>query len=241
MKNLLVTLVWCLSIFVSVAQAEETSVEDTLLAKLQSAVPQLPIAEIAPSKMTGLYRVKLVNGELLFINATGDLFIAGDLYQINGSELANLSEQSRESERAARVGRVTEREAIVFTPENKKASVTIFTDIDCGYCRKLHSEIDSYLAKGIEIRYLAYPRAGIGSPSYQKIVTAWCAKDKQQAMTELKAGKSLETASCDNPVAGHFRLGGEIGITGTPALLLESGRLMPGYIPAERLAALLGI
>jgi thiol:disulfide interchange protein DsbC len=132
---------------------------------------------------------------------------------------------------------------IVFSPKGQvKASVTVFTDVDCGYCQKLHEEVPALNAKGIEVRYLAYPRAGIGSPSYNKIVSAWCANDQQDALTKLKRRQPIPTNICaGNPVAAQFALGGKMGVRGTPALVLESGRLLPGYMPADRLAAELGV
>ncbi|MFT5670969.1 MAG: thiol:disulfide interchange protein DsbC, partial [Glaciecola sp.] len=115
-------------------------------------------------------------------------------------------------------------------------------DVDCGYCRKLHEEVPALNAKGIEVRYLAYPRAGIGSPSYNKIVSAWCAVDQQNALTKLKQLEPIPTNICaGNPVAAQFALGGKMGVRGTPALVLDSGRLLPGYMPADRLAAELGV
>ena len=111
----------------------------------------------------------------------------------------------------------------------------MFTDIDCGYCRKLHGEMDKYNAEGITVRYLMFPRAGIDSPSYKKAVTVWCNKDQQDAMTRAKAGENLPNASCDNPVKEEYELGQLIGVRGTPAIIMEDGAMLPGYVPAARL------
>ena len=123
----------------------------------------------------------------------------------------------------------------------KKTAITVFTDIDCGYCRKLHQEVPELNRLGIEVRYLAYPRAGLESESYDKIVSAWCADDQRLALTRAKTGKKIESRDCKNPVAQHFALGGAVGVTGTPSIIFEDGRLLPGYLPAERLAQQLGI
>jgi thiol:disulfide interchange protein DsbC len=128
---------------------------------------------------------------------------------------------------------------VIFAPDKPKHTVTVFTDIDCGYCRKLHREIDGYLKAGIRVRYLFFPRAGLGSESFNEAVSVWCAADRQQAMTDAKAGKPIEAKTCENPVIDHMQLGESLQISGTPAIVLESGDLVPGYVPAERLAAML--
>ncbi len=129
---------------------------------------------------------------------------------------------------------------IVFSPKEKpRHTLTVFTDIDCGYCRKLHAEMDELNSYGIEVRYMMFPRTGLNTPSYQKAVNVWCAKDQQVSMTKAKAGESIPQANCDNPIASQFDLGQQLGVTGTPALLLGDGSLIPGYRPAKDLAAIL--
>jgi len=141
----------------------------------------------------------------------------------------------------AAIDKLGEDSMIIFSPKNGKVkhTITVFTDIDCGYCRKLHSAIDEYNELGIRVRYLAYPRAGIGSASYDKAVAVWCAKDRKKAMTQAKNNQSVNSGKCANPVAEHFEMGSKIGVRGTPALVLESGQLVPGYVPPQRLAAIL--
>ena len=119
--------------------------------------------------------------------------------------------------------------------------MNIFTDVDCGYCQKLHSQIASYNALGIEIRYMAYPRAGLEGDTFDKTVSAWCANDRRGAITTLKKGQGIPQKSCDNPVEGHYLIGQQIGIKGTPAIITSSGEMLPGYLPPERLAAELGL
>ena len=129
---------------------------------------------------------------------------------------------------------------IVFAPEGKPSyTITVFTDIDCGYCRKLHGEMAGYNAEGIKVQYLFYPRAGEGSPSFAKAVSVWCADDRRTALTDAKAGKSIPDKTCPNPVKEHLELGEKMGVSGTPAIVLENGEMVPGYIPPKRLAAML--
>ena len=131
---------------------------------------------------------------------------------------------------------------IVFGPEEAKAFVYVFTDVDCYYCQKLHQEVPALKELGVEIRYLAYPRAGVGSPSYRKIASAWCAEDPNISLTALKAGEQIPDNVCENnPVAEQYMLGGQLGVSGTPALVTESGKLLPGYMPADKLANALGL
>jgi thiol:disulfide interchange protein DsbC len=128
---------------------------------------------------------------------------------------------------------------VIFAPEKYQHTVTIFTDIDCGYCRKLHAEVSKYNDLGIRVRYLMFPRAGQGSLAYRKAVSVLCASDRNTAMTRAKAGEEIEMKECDNPVDREMALGQEVGVTGTPAIFLESGDLIPGYVPADRMAAIL--
>lgn len=225
----------------SLAEAIDSSAMQNVKTKIQRAIPNLPIVDVRASELEGFIEVELVNGERLFATPSGDHFIAGDLFQIDSGSLVNLSEEQRNGRRANRLAAVTEDQKIVFSPNQTKASVTVFTDVDCGYCRKLHLEMAGYMEQGIEIKYMAFPRAGVGSSSYNKIVSAWCAEDRQDALTRLKMGKTIEELSCDNPVAEHYRLGNELGVTGTPALVLESGKMVPGFVEPARLAKILGI
>lgn len=219
----------------------DTDVEQQIIDKLQQAVPQIPMVGIKESQLTGLYEVTLGNGERVFVTPDASYFVAGDLYQLTDKGLVNLTDVQRDLVRAERLAAIDPSDKITFSPEIKKASITVFTDIDCGYCQKLHREMASYLDAGIEVSYLAYPRAGIGSSSYNKIVSAWCADDKKDAMTRLKAGGSVESKSCENPVAEQYQLALDLGIRGTPAIILESGKLVSGYHPASKLVQLLDL
>ena len=163
-------------------------------------------------------------------------------HELTDTSLVNLAEAGRTAKRQALMAQVTAEEMVVFSPEGTtKASISVFTDVDCGYCQKLHLEVPKLNEMGIEVRYLAYPRAGVGSQSYQKIVSAWCSADRNTAITRLKARQTIPTLTCSNPVASQLDLGREVGVTGTPAIVLEDGRLLPGYMPAEQLAEALGI
>lgn len=223
------------------ARAEDGQVE-AILKALSTARPDLEYGQPRPSPLPGLYEVQVKGGPVLYVDADGSHFIAGDLFAVQPSGFVNLAEQGRQKERAELIAAVKPEDMIIFAPENPKATVTVFTDVDCGYCRKLHSEIGELNDLGIAVHYLAFPRAGLGSPSFRKIATAWCAKDRKDALTRLKNGEELpENVCADNPVAAQLLLGEKVGVSGTPALVLEDGTMVPGYRPARELAKLLGI
>ena len=215
---------------------------EKLVASLEALNPELEVASVSESGIDGLVLVELAGGGLLYGTADGSHVIQGSLYQLNNGGIVNLTERRRAVQRRQLLESVDVEDMVVFSPdEPPKASVAIFTDVDCGYCRKLHLEMDEINALGIEVRYLAFPRAGPGSRSYEKIVSAWCAEDAQLAITELKMGRSVPDRSCANPVMAQYELGHVMGVTGTPAIITEAGALLPGYVPAAELAAALGL
>ena len=219
----------------------DTDEEQLIIDKLQQVVPNIPFAGIEKSQLTGLYEVSLGNGERLFVSADANYFVVGDLFQLAGGGLVNLTDAKRDKARAGRIAAIDAADKITFSPQTKKASITVFTDVDCGYCQKLHREMAGYLGAGIEVSYLAYPRAGVNSDSYNKIVDAWCADDRQAAMTSLKAGEVIESKACVNPVAEQYQLAIDLGVRGTPAIILQSGKLVSGYVNAAELTEILGL
>jgi thiol:disulfide interchange protein DsbC len=216
--------------------------EKEIRAALAKAVPGLEITRVAPSEIKGMFLVESNNQQELYVNDDASFMIAGELYGIGEGKLANVSEKRKDGLRRQKMAEIRDDDRIVFPAVGEtKAKVAVFTDIDCGYCRKLHNEVPRLNELGVEVSYLAYPRSGVGKSSYKKYVSAWCAKDRQQALTDAKSGKEIKTAECANPVADQFELGQQLGISGTPAIILQDGTLIPGYIEADRLAQGLGI
>ena len=230
---------FCLmTVMSSFVVAGEAEIEKSLT----KAIPSLKIDNITKSEMQGVYRVETNNSEILFTDETGSYFLTGELYSTVGGRINNLSEVRKKKVRADKISEVSATEKIVFSPKGKTlAKDAVFTDIDCGYCRKLHKEVPRMNELGIEVSYLAYPRAGEGSESYNKFVSAWCAEDKLDAMTRAKNGRSIPAKTCENPVLAQFELGQVLGVTGTPAIVLEDGTLVPGYLTADKLAKGLGL
>ena len=206
-------------------------------------LPAGSYGEIASTPVDNLYKVPVGGGGFLFVTGDGQYLISGEMYQQTDGELVNLSENDRKGMRRKLIAQVDVADMIVFPAEGKrKAVINVFTDVDCGYCRKLHQDVPELNSRGVEVRYLAFPRAGIASPSYVKIATAWCDSDPQKALTDLKSGRELEANVCeDNPVAAEYQLGVDMGIQGTPAIVLMDGTIIPGYQPPDKLLENLGI
>ncbi|MGB1310121.1 MAG: DsbC family protein [Leucothrix sp.] len=190
---------------------------------------------VAESQIPGLFQV-MYGTEIVYLSADGQYFISGDLLNMKTRE--NLSEVAQRGVRKKIVDELATT-PVTFKAKDEKHVLRVFTDIDCGYCAKLHREMEQINDKGITVEYLAFPRAGIGSPSYKKIVSVWCAEDQQDAMTKSKARQSVTPKTCKNPVKEQYELGQRLGVNGTPALLTESGQLIPGYVPADRLLGML--
>lgn len=204
---------------------------------LQQHLPNASIETIHQTEIPGIYEVT-IGPRLYYVSQDGRYLIDGHLIDLKNRE--DLTEAKLSRARLAALDKVGEAQMIIFSPEKPKAQVTVFTDIDCGYCRRFHSQIDDYLKRGIKVRYLFYPRAGKDSESYHKAVAVWCAKDKNAALTEAKQGKTIEMRACDHPVDRHMALAEEFGVQGTPTLVTDQGEVLPGYVPPAQLAAYLG-
>ena len=189
---------------------------------------------VRATALPGIYEVAR-GGEVLYVSADGKYALSGDLYDTDSGH--NLTEKRRIEARRAALRAVPDRDAIVFAPKTPRYTVTVFTDVDCPYCRKLHSEIAEYNKLGVRVRYLSYPRNGPGTDSWRKAEAVWCAADRQEALTRAKAGTEVAaTASCaQNPVKRSYELGEELGVRGTPAIFTERGEYLPGYYSPERL------
>lgn len=205
--------------------------------KLQAALKGEKIDSVSPTPIPGLFEVVL-SGQVFYLSDDGRFVLQGDLLDLNS--MTNLTDSRRSKLRNAAIEAIDEKDMIVFAPEKAaQHTVTVFTDIDCGYCRKMHSQIATYNKEGIKIRYLMFPREGIGSDSFNKAVAVWCADNRQDAMTQAKRGENIERKTCDNPVQAQYELGQKLGVRGTPSLVLEDGEMIPGYLPPTQLAQLL--
>lgn len=214
---------------ISTAQAGENEIRKAL----SLASPSSTIDSVKPTDIEGLYEV-MVGSDILYLSEDGKYLLQGHLIDLTARK--DLTEAKLAHLRTAAIDKIGDDQTIIFKPEDSRYKVSVFTDIDCGYCRKLHSEMDKYLAEGITVQYLFYPRAGKGSESYKKAVSVWCAEDRNAALTSAKQGKTPEAKECDNPVDKHMALGAEFGARGTPMIVTEKGNILPGYVPAKQLA-----
>ena len=216
--------------------------EDAIAKRLSDAVPGLKISSVQKSEAEGLYEVQSSNGDTIYTTADGTYLLTGDLLKITGTGIANVTEESRASARQRQMAGFG-KDGLISYPASgeEKAVIDVFTDIDCPYCRKLHDEIPQLNSYGITVNYYAFPRSGPGTPSFRKYESVWCAEAQQSAMDAAKGGQTVPQKSCDNPVVDQYRLGGQVGVTGTPAILLEDGNMIRGYVPAANLAEGLGL
>ncbi len=204
---------------------------DKIKLKIQN-MSGIQITSVTKSKVSGFYEV-LTPRALFYVSADGHYLIQGSIFDLD-DDLNNLTEEKMATVRKDKLEDYTD-SMIVFTAKNPEHSITVFTDVDCGYCQKLHSKMQKYNDLGITVRYLAFPRGGPKAPAWNKMESLWCSEDKHQAMNNLKLGGTIPSLNCKNKVADHFKLGLEFGLSGTPAIVLDNGTLMPGYHDPEKL------
>lgn len=214
------------------ASADEQELAE-VRSKVASMFDEIEADHIQPSPVDGWYTIR--KGAIVaYISGDGRYLMQGDMIDLDRQ--VNLSENERNKARVEMMAAVPGADKIRFTPETVKYTVSVFTDIDCGYCRKLHAQIDEYLAAGIEVQYLLYPRSGPDSGSWLKAERVWCADDRGEALTLAKLDQSFTTHDCDaSMIDRHYSMGRDVGLTGTPAIVLSDGTLMPGYLPPDRL------
>lgn len=219
------------------AMAEDSAIDTKALGEqLKPLFGDLPDS-INKTPVEGIYEA-VFGMELIYVSKDGRYFFSGDM--IDGSTRTNLSEASRTTARKTEVAGIDPKNTISFKAKgDEKHVISVFTDVTCPFCTKLHKEVEKLNEQGVTVQYLAYPRAGVGSGSYKQMVNIWCAEDQQDAMNKAKNGESVDAKDCDNPVANHFALGQKLGVTGTPALVTQAGTLIPGYRPADQLVKML--
>jgi thiol:disulfide interchange protein DsbC len=218
------------------AQAAEPPANATARQALHDIVPQAKVDTVEPAPLPG-FRQVIVGSQLVYVSDDGKYMLQGTLYDTGSKR--DLTGARLAIDHKRKVDAVPLSKRIVFAPEKPKYKVVVFTDLDCGYCRKLHSQIAQYNKLGIEVDYLFFPRSGLNSPSYDKAVSVWCAKDRKATFTAAKAGVAPKPAKCDNPVAEEYKLGAQVGVDGTPTIFAPDGTKIGGYLsPTEMLGKL---
>ena len=216
------------------SEANLAKLRATLAKKVPGAKPE----DVRVSPIPGLYEIAL-GSSIAYISADGRYLINGDLYEVQSR--TNLTEARRTDTRMKALAGVNEQDMIIFAPAVPvKHTITVFTDVDCAYCRKLHSEIAELNNLGIKVRYMAFPRTGPGTESWAKAEAVWCAKDRKDAITRAKLGENVKAAKCGaTPVAREYAMGEDLGVSGTPAIITDKGEYLGGYLPPKKMLAYL--
>jgi thiol:disulfide interchange protein DsbC len=202
-------------------------------ALIAGQIPGVSPEQVTPSPIPGVYEVRL-GSKIVYVSADARFLLQGEIINLATSE--NITEARRDNLRRAVIATVDESSMVIFAPARYTDTITVFTDIDCGYCQKLHRQIADYNARGIRVRYMAFPRSGPGTASWKDAERVWCSADRRSALTKAKLGEKLTAPDCkaSAAVAQHFEIGRDFGLQGTPAIVLESGELIGGYLePAE--------
>ena len=203
-------------------------------AAIATKIPGTKAEDLHTSPIPGVY--ELMRGtDAAYVSSDGKYAIVGDLYDLGSND--NLTEARRRDARLKLLATVPESQMVIFGAKEARHTITVFTDVDCQYCRKLHSQIADYNRLGIRVRYLFYPRSGPNTESWTKAIQVWCSADRNSALTQAKRGEALKTKPCaDSPVARHYDLGQKFEVAGTPAIILGNGAMLPGYESPEMMA-----
>lgn len=227
------------SMFSGYAAAEINGLENDSIEKLRQALaksmPDVKPTKISSSPVTGMYEV-IVGTQVVYMSVDAKFMIEGDLINLSTNE--NVSEGAKSMIRLSAINKLGADNMLVYSPKVVKDTITVITDIDCGYCRRLHNEIPNYLENNVAVRYIFRPVLG-GAADMKKTVSVWCADDKNSALDTAKAGGRVEARTCDNPIDEHLELTERIGVRGTPAIILEDGQILAGYVPYNKLIAAL--
>ncbi|NID17097.1 DsbC family protein [Luteibacter yeojuensis] len=226
--------------FAMTAQAADN--EKAVRDAVESLGPGIKVDSVAPAPMAGFYQV-VASGRMVYVSADGHYMLNGNLIDLQAK--TDLSAASWAATRKAALAKVPASQRLIYAPDKPKHTVTVFTDVDCGFCRQLHAHIDEFNKKGIAVEYVFWPREGIkttagnDTPSYTKAVSVWCSADRKNAFNEAMKGATPKAATCSNPVKDDFELGERLGVNGTPTIVTENGDVVGGYVtPAQLLQAL---
>lgn len=205
---------------------------------MQRVLPNFEVDTVRDAPIPGFYEVA-IGTRLMYLSEDGQYMILGDV--VDTAKMANLTEARRAELVADKINGVKADDMIVIGPSDAEHFVTVFTDVDCPYCAKFHRDVPALNEAGVQVRYLLFPRSGIGSKSYKRAVGVWCSEDRIKTVGIAKMGGEVAETECDNPVVSHLKLGREVGISGTPAIVLDDGRMIPGYVPPNKLLHELGM
>lgn len=230
----LFTVLTALTVFSTTASAESTL--DEVGERLSDTLPGISVTSLTETPVPGLYEL-ITDGQIYYLDESAEYLVDGSLIQLK--DRVNLTDARLGGIHMSLIGEMGEENMLIYEPEEPSTrSITVFTDISCGYCRRLHAEIDTLLEEGVRVRYLLFPRAGLGSQGHKDLESVWCADDPQSAMTNAKAGGKIDPKTCANPIEQHIALAEQLGLRGTPLIYTDSGEKIPGYREASALASM---
>lgn len=229
MRSFLFAMLLCVTV-PALADGEAEAIQK----QLAVTFPNVRADQLSPSPIPGLFELR-VGPQVVYVSADGRYLVQGDIIEVTTD--ANITEERRSAGRLAAIEDIGESKMIIFSPIKVKHTIDVFTDVDCGYCRKLHKDIDQYLAQGIRVRYLFFPRSGPNTESWTKAEKVWCSEDRNDALTRSKRGEVITAKVCSpTPVQETYSLGLSLGVQGTPAIITDKGELLPGYVSPGELA-----
>ncbi|TPH14606.1 DsbC family protein [Litorilituus lipolyticus] len=223
--------------FIGIANAKANEIE-TLKSNLLAHAPKLVIESIHKSPVNALYEVQLATGETIYAFANGQYFLAGNLFKAEkGGSYLNVTKANKTQRRQSIIENLSTNTAISYPAMGtEKAQISVFTDVDCSFCRRFHGEVTVLNELGITVNYYAYPRMGLNSATYKTMNAIWCANDKQSALTQAKLNKEIDANTCNGSIDSHYKLAKSIGVRVTPSIVLANGELVEGYQQAKILA-----
>lgn len=220
--------------FGSAANAESTI--DEVGERLSDVLPGISVTSLTETPLPGIYEL-ITDGQIYYLDESAEYLIDGSLIQLR--DRVNLTDARLGGIHMSLIKEMGEENMLIYEPEQPSTrSITVFTDISCGYCRRLHAELDTLLDEGVRVRYLLFPRAGLGSQAHKDLESVWCAENPQDAMTNAKAGGKIDPKTCANPIELHVALAEQVGLRGTPLIYTDSGEKIPGYREASALAGM---
>lgn len=215
-------------------QADKPDVRAEIARRLE-----VKVEDVKPSPIAGLYQIRS-GAEVGYVSTDGRFYVDGDVFDMKSRQ--NLTESLRQVGRLDLLAQVADGDAIVFSPAGPvKHTLTVFTDVECTYCRRMHQEIGEFNRLGIRVRYLMYPRNGPGTEAWKQAEAVWCSADRRDALTRAKRGETIKAPKCETPVAAQYALGQKLGVQGTPGIFTDRGEYLAGYLPAASMAEYLSM
>lgn len=212
------------------------SAEERVTRAIRALDPKIQVDRIGAAPIAG-FRELVIGGQVVYVSDDGKYMFQGALFDLAAKK--NLADAALAGIRRDLLKQIPTADRIIFAPPKPKHTVAVFTDVECGYCRKLHNDIPELNKQGIAVEYLAFPRMGVGSPDYDKMVAVWCAPDRRKALTDAKNDRPVPAGKCDDPVAKEYSYGQRMGLTGTPMIIAADGTVLGGYLPPAQLRAAL--